>query len=435
MIDFTTETHGLDTFMVCELPKDAHIDTMGLGMLKNNRIKGLVKATHIRIDDKQILRYNVSSQISLKQFFLGKVNKNYFLTVLKRLLTTIEELQDYMLDPGYLLLNKENIYINVGTLQTEVIYYPVLDERVEFHVESFVKNMIIEMEFDESEDGTYITKLINFLNKPYELSVKEIKEYIAELLEESKENEVEEQPVTQSVLSVPENVYASEVSQQMPQTGFSIPNMEDIPFVEEKKKEKTKKNGLLTLFKKKPKKKADVEERVIDTMNSSTLPEPPKPIGVSLQNEMVQTSPSVHQPMPCRPATPIRTSIQYGESELLKQETSGETTVLRPGYNTMQRQRNPYLIRKKTNEKIEINKDIFRIGKEKTYADYWIFDNSAVSRSHADIIRQDKEFYIVDNNSLNHTLVSGVQIESQKMIKLENFTTITMADEIFEFCL
>ena len=36
MIDFTTETHGLDTFMVCELPKDAHIDTMGLGMLKNN---------------------------------------------------------------------------------------------------------------------------------------------------------------------------------------------------------------------------------------------------------------------------------------------------------------------------------------------------------------------------------------------------------------
>ena len=120
---------------------------------------------------------------------------------------------------------------------------------------------------------------------------------------------------------------------------------------------------------------------------------------------------------------------------MLKQETSGETTVLRPGYNTMQRQRNPYLIRKKTNEKIEINKDIFRIGKEKTYADYWIFDNSAVSRSHADIIRQDKEFYIVDNNSLNHTLVSGVQIESQKMIKLENFTTITMADEIFEFCL
>lgn len=120
---------------------------------------------------------------------------------------------------------------------------------------------------------------------------------------------------------------------------------------------------------------------------------------------------------------------------VLGAEKAGATTVLNEGYNTVQRQRNPMLLRKKTNEKVEINKNIFRIGKEMSYVDYCIADNTAVSRSHADIIRKNDEFYIVDNNSLNHTFLNGIQIPSSQMQKLEDYMVIKLADEIFEFTL
>ncbi|CDF44656.1 putative uncharacterized protein [Roseburia sp. CAG:100] len=126
-------------------------------------------------------------------------------------------------------------------------------------------------------------------------------------------------------------------------------------------------------------------------------------------------------------------TANFGETVVLGTDTAGETTVLNAGYNTVQKQMNPYLIRKKTGERVEINKNVFRIGKEKNYVDYCISDNSAVSRSHADIIKKDNEFYIVDNNSLNHTFLNSKQIPSSQMQKLSDYMIIQLADEIFEF--
>ena len=46
----------------------------------------------------------------------------------------------------------------------------------------------------------------------------------------------------------------------------------------------------------------------------------------------------------------------------------------------------PYLIRLNTYENVQVNKPVFRIGKEKSYVDYFVMNNNAVSRIHADII-------------------------------------------------
>lgn len=498
-MEFTTQTKGLETFMVCDIAPEEHIDTMGLGMLKNNRIKGLVQTTHIRIDDKDTLHYNISSQVSLRQFFLGNADKKRFLSVLKNILTTISELQEYMLDPGYLRQEKENIYINVGTMQTEMIYYPVIEEKMQFDVKEYVKKFIIEMEFNEEENGTYITKLINFINKPVEITVEEIKEYVDMLLKDSKEQEYTYVEVPQSAFSMPQFMLQQPMqaltqpeqemqsvnmpmvqlesnkleTQQSPEIGtsFAVPGMEVVPDMEQTTKTEKKKKGMFSSWfkseatsnKKKTKKEKNKKttnnekDMVIPGMpipginetQQEVLPEPPRPTGVSLQNiqqpkipQPVKTQTVQQQPvyiaMQATAAQPVVQFPQqqpagYGEAAVLKFNGSGETTVLKPGYNTMQKERMPYLVRKKTNERIDITKDVFRIGKERNYVDYWVYDNSAVSRSHADIIHKDREFYIMDNNSLNHTFVSGTQIESQKLVKLEDFSTITMADEIFEF--
>lgn len=126
-----------------------------------------------------------------------------------------------------------------------------------------------------------------------------------------------------------------------------------------------------------------------------------------------------------RPVAPISNS--FNETTVLS-PMSGETTVLGGGNDMV----GPHLTRIKTGEKISINKPVFRIGKERSYVDYFITDNTAISRSHANIITAGNEFFIEDTNSTNHTFVNGKMVNANEKIKLSNGDNIRLANE--EFC-
>ena len=123
--------------------------------------------------------------------------------------------------------------------------------------------------------------------------------------------------------------------------------------------------------------------------------------------------------------------INFGETTVLGAGQIGETTVL--GATAEHARIDPHLIRIKNNEKIPLSKPVFRIGKERSYVDYFIGDNTAISRSHANIINDNGEFFVVDTNSTNHTYVNGGMIQSNVQTKLSHGTKIRLANEDFEF--
>ncbi|MCC8074160.1 MAG: FHA domain-containing protein, partial [Clostridiales bacterium] len=93
----------------------------------------------------------------------------------------------------------------------------------------------------------------------------------------------------------------------------------------------------------------------------------------------------------------------------------------------------PYIIRLNTDEKIYIDKPVFRIGKEKSYVDYFIASNNAISRIHADIITKDNKFFVKDNNSTNHTFVNGSMITQRQIAEIYDGDSLMFANEPFEF--
>ena len=124
--------------------------------------------------------------------------------------------------------------------------------------------------------------------------------------------------------------------------------------------------------------------------------------------------------------------MNFGETTNLDMLRNGGTTVLNPSMRNPQ-MISPNLIRMKNNEKIMINKPVFRIGKEKSYVDYFVSDNTAVSRSHANIITRDSKYYVMDTNSTNHTYVNGKMIQSNIEVEIENGDKIRFGNEDFEF--
>lgn len=130
--------------------------------------------------------------------------------------------------------------------------------------------------------------------------------------------------------------------------------------------------------------------------------------------------------------SPKSKAMSFGETTVLGGGSIGETTVLNETPQAAQIA-NPHLIRVKNNEKIMLNKPVFRIGKERSYVDYFVADNTAVSRSHANIISREGEFFIVDTNSKNHTYVNGTMIQSNAETKIVHGDKIRLANEDFEF--
>lgn len=565
MITFKTETEGFETYRVCEIEENEALDTVGIGMLRNNQIKGLASLAYSRMNDKRALRYNVSSRISLQQFFMGQVDKKRFLTVLRNIVAAVDVLTDYMMDKDQLITEKAEIYVNVGTLDVEMLYCPLLKEKKELDLTTFVKSLITETEFDKN-DGEYVAELINFLNRPGGFAPAELKEYIDIQLGKQPVRKPARTPM--QMIAEPQNTtnftpkgipsnttmftpsgFDAPVSgnlggansfgaapmqsapaaqpQSMPMNQpFAVPGMAGnaaTPAADASKKKKfslfgsKKKKGADAEAVAKPDKKAEKKKAAKSSKKTKdyvtpegivipgvqdkggNLPTPPKPAGAAIKQDpstfanmyaqqpqqpvqpqqpaqpyVVQAS-LPQQPMfasqpmaqpvmqpqqsapqqtfvpqqPVQPKQPMfnaqpqqpsystamNTVLSKGpETTVLgNQGFSGETTVLNAGYNTMEKMRRPYLIRKRTNQKIDISKDIFRIGKEQSYVDYFVNDNTAISRSHADIVKRGNEYFIIDNNSLNHTYVNGEQIQSQVPTPLKDFDTVTLADEFFEY--
>lgn len=93
----------------------------------------------------------------------------------------------------------------------------------------------------------------------------------------------------------------------------------------------------------------------------------------------------------------------------------------------------PYLIRLNTFDRTDVNKPVFRIGKEKSHVDYFVQNNSAVSRLHADIITRGNQYFVKDNNSTNRTFINGQELTPETENEIFDGDKLTLANEVFEF--
>lgn len=93
----------------------------------------------------------------------------------------------------------------------------------------------------------------------------------------------------------------------------------------------------------------------------------------------------------------------------------------------------PTLCRLLTGETVSINKPVFRIGKERSYVDFFVSNNNAVSRSHADIITRGQRYFVMDLNSKNRTYINDQVLPVQQEVEIFNGDRLRLANEEFTF--
>lgn len=182
---FQCEKQGANTYMVYELSEKEEVDSLSLGMLLNNRIRGLAQVIYGQMDDVQCLRYNISSKTSLSQYLTGILNRERILKIFRSVTETILEAEEYMIEPSSILLSPEHVFVDSQTGETALICLPLMNiEGTD--VSAFFKNIMFGSNaiFDSRENCDYVARIINHLNSAETFSLVNFRGLLMELEKE-----------------------------------------------------------------------------------------------------------------------------------------------------------------------------------------------------------------------------------------------------------
>lgn len=573
MYTFTYDSQGSNSYLVYQLKDTDRIDSLSLGMVTHNQIEGLLPMIYQQQDENQYLKYNISSRLSLRQFYFDTVNRKQLLGVVSGITNTLLRAEEYMIDPDSLLLNTDYIFVDVSSCTPYMVCLPLMEPAsgiatngrpadINEKMSAFLKDVIFHTQFDQSEDLGYVAQIISFVNRPQPFSLPDFKVFLQQFaggplarehtsppfssagIQYGGATQTASPPVGTPQPTVPPYPGASQVSapqagarqasvpphgqvppappyvatppghagQRPPQppsrdaAGTSAPFVPPVPPVQtkssRKKKEKTpapvgEQRGaapasgekmsfmyLMTHYSKENKAIYDAQRQqqsfapqkptspgspqapfaipgVKESVPGSAQPfqqappkavvppQPPAPAGRPMpppapqpqmikQEHTYQPTPVQAPPMPPTAEQPYggaSQSVSFGDTTSLSGGYSSDTVVLDAAGAKAKEHRalSPCLIRKSNQERISLNKPVFRIGKEKSFVDYFIGDNTAISRSHAHIVTRDGQFFVVDTNSTNHTFVNGQMIPPNHETVLNDGDVLTLANESFEF--
>ena len=464
MKDLLTEINGENTYLIYEIAVNESLDTVIVGMMEHNKMSGILPMTIVQLNQTKYLKYDITSKVQMSELFSGNVKKEMVVKCFLSIMNTLINAEDYMLNLEDFLIDMEHIYVSLGKYETELVCLPITDKTKTDAVklELFVKNIIFSAKYDQTENCDYVAKIISFLNsQPF--AINKFKEVLEEILnddvvpsvpsaEEKISQKDETTPVSVIAPNVPvyntvEPVFDSNVNDNTVDA-FDISDKKTLEH-SKSSGEKKEKKGFFSRRKDKGKKKdkQDKKRKETDAVQLSGIAsemiipgqkvvstEDGKSIGVNVNNSDNEVTGAVKNAhltkLPNTTFNHVKGS--FGETTVLGVGGDSETTVLGENNLSLSDQR-AYLIRRRNNEKKYINKDIYRIGKENSFVDYFIGDNTAISRSHANIITKKTDYYIVDMNSKNHTYVNGTMLQPNIETLLQPGTKIRLADEEFEF--
>ncbi len=392
MQGFTIENEGVRSKLVYRMSDSETIDYFSFGILKENELPGIMPVILSGRNGLEELRYDISGVVSLKTFLVAKINRNQLIGIFRSIIAAINCAGVYLLDTSLFLVDTEYIYICDKRADIRMVYLPVVREDTAWNLNERIRMLFKEIlfcaRFVIEEQSGYITELINELNSDKEFSLTEFDN----LLQRIEGNKRDEDEV---------NVVADYYSQRENFVDNDIVAEDSNAYINEKKKHN---RSLIQYIK--------------DIFSSSK-----EDCSHFNENQVIKDE---------YEKTDYNDEIEIHRISLVSNEHEeyDATVMLVPSVGE---EGIPYLVRSSTDEKIGINKSVFRVGKEERYADYKIADNAAVSRAHAEITIRNGICYLTDEDSLNHTYVNDSMLESQVPEELHSGDVIRFADEEFVF--
>ena len=483
MREFTFERQTFGSCLVYRLMPGEELDRMALGMLRYNEIPGLLPVSCLYEDGKQTVRFQLSSLTALPGYWAGQIGRRKLLAFLSSFCRAVLECQEYLLDPSNLLLDWDYIFVEPLSGTVRLAYLPVEgDGGDRSDARAFLEGLIRRTSFDPAEDGSHIAVILNTLRSE-NFSVDQLDARLKSLAQ-PQEKAVSQQRAETGGSAQPSPPPARPwtppaepaVPPVQPQPIPQVPPAQPQPIQQPAQKE-SKKGGFSLLGGNKapklakPSKKKDAAQEFDFAVPGMTVPAErpaaptpaPQPApapqkvkhgilgGFGKKKELIAPAgPQTEQSPPVSPIPPAAPPVPPaappapqphpapsgggGYTVPLGGGSAPKNTVpFGQGQDTAQGVSQLILSRRRNGQRLPINKPVFHVGREQSIVDFLIGGgNQWIGKDHAYFVRKEDGYYLVDNNSMNHTWLNGELLVSNQPYAVKAGDVIKMADEEFD---
>lgn len=352
---------------------DEVIDERELDRFARIFLRGFLKPKWI---NRNKAEYRGPVGISLYERLKKPLKKRDFLFILEQVVVAVQKLQANNLAINNLVMDLRQVYINEITKEVQFIFLPISFGLRGPNLIEFFEMIAYSVKPGDAEDNEFVSRFVYFFKAMSPFDLDQIEAFVAKE-DRSVVGIIKKQNAGQSGFMTNKQRHYLEHYEKAQKDEEATDRMDDDP------------TGLLE-----------------DDDPTGLLSEDDDPTGLLLPEDEEATG-------------------------LLDEEEEEEPTGLLLENNASVHF--PSLFRISTGEEISVNKPVFRLGKEKSYVDYFVGSNIVVSRSHADIVTRGNKYFVKDLNSKNHTFINNQELPAHAEIEIQDGARLRLGNEEFIF--
>lgn len=358
------------------------IDEKELDRFSRVYLRGFLKPKMVK---RNLIEYTGPVGISLYERLKKPTNKREFLFILEQIVVAVQKLQANGMGLNNLVMDLQHVYINEVTKEIQFIYIPTMKNGLQnLNLVEFIESIAYSVKPADNKDNDFVARFIYFFKAMVPFDINKVESFVAK---------------------------------------------EDRSVINTIKKQNAGQSGFMT---DKPRHYYDHyagKEKSGDDDPTGLLVEDDDPTGLLVDDEDDPTGLLVDDDEP----TGLLNADDNDEAtgHLSDNDADNDATGLLVGDDADILF--PTLFRVLTEETISINKPVFRIGKERSYVDYFVTNNIAVSRSHADIIMRGSKYFVKDLNSKNHTYINNHELPIYMEVEIHDGDRLKLGNEEFIF--
>ena len=417
------ENKGAATFLVCELQPGDQLEGVSLRALAGGLLQGFAAASFSQVGATRYIHYDVTGKTPFFRLMKEPVTKKVLLGALTGIADALLSAEANQVDPGTIILDPAHVLTDVNTGETVMICMPLVAFRPGQTAGMLYNFILSNVRLDNGEDAGFVAQLQDFLKRNPNPAPAAMK---GELSKAEKAVPVPTEPAIPPVQIVPEQP-VQPMQQPQPQTDKPMSMFRLLDYHQEQAaREQAAREQAAREQAAREQAAREQAAREQAAREQAAREQAARELAEKERAERKKkAAPKVDFAIPGVPEAPVPV-----QPAAMPSVSPDDTTVVEDGQVT---NAHAYLVRLKTGERAPITKSFFRIGKEKSYVDYCISDNSAISRAHAYIVNKDGEYFLADTHSTNHTYINGGMISPDVETPLFHGAKVHFANEEFEF--
>ena len=197
-MDDTRENKSNDEFTLnFKLEEDVPVDQYEMTMYNYEFVGNLTTCQVVAVDGVRALQFKIPATLPFEQFLRKQLYKGEFLSILSNILNQLLYFKENKMSLNKLLLNIHYMYIELSTLDIQLIFMPVDKKFADCNVTEFIQTFISKVRFANMDCVECVEKILKFLDSKLMFDLADFYNYILSLEKEDilEDEEDENAPV------------------------------------------------------------------------------------------------------------------------------------------------------------------------------------------------------------------------------------------------